>query len=60
MEDCLQEFISYLNSSNGTIKFTSEYSDIAVNFLDVSIKVGVGEPWGPIFLQAYRYPTVPA
>ena len=41
-EDCLQEFISYLNSSHRTIKFTSDYSKIALNFLDVSIKVGVG------------------
>ena len=45
-EDCLQEFISYLNSSHRTIRFTSEYSRIALNFLDVSIKVGVGGALG--------------
>ena len=45
-EDCLQEFISYLNSNHRTIKFTSEYSKIALNFLDVSIKVGVGGAQG--------------
>ena len=31
-----------LNSSHGTVNFTSEYSEIALNFLDVSIKVGWG------------------
>ena len=53
-EDCLQEFISYLNSSHRTIKFTSEYSKIALNFLGVSIKVGGGgSPGDRSFLQAY-------
>ena len=45
-EDCLQEFISHLNGSHCTIKFTSEYSKIALNFLDVTIKVGVGGALG--------------
>ena len=45
-EDCFQEFISYLNSSHRTIKFTSEYSKTALNFLGVSIKVGVGGALG--------------
>ena len=55
-EDCLQEFISCLNSSHRTIKFTSEYSKIALNFLGVSIKVGWGEPWGQIVFASLLMP----
>ena len=33
-----------LNSSNRSINFTSEYNGIALNFIYVSIKVGVGNP----------------
>ena len=55
-EDCLHEFSSYLNSSHGTINFTSGYSKIALNFLDVSIKVGVGGPWRQIFSVSLLIP----
>ena len=55
-EDCLQEFISYLSSSHRTIKFTSEYSAIALNFLGVSIKVGVGGAPGTDFSASLLIP----
>ena len=55
-EDYLKEFISHLNSSRHTIKFTSECSRVPLNFLDVSIKVGVGEPWGHMFFSSLLIP----
>ena len=33
----LKEFFSYLNSCHPTIKFTMDYSDTTINFLDVSV-----------------------
>ena len=55
VQDCLKEFTSHLNSSQCAIKFTSEYSRRALNFLDVSIKVG-GGPWRQIFFAS---PLIP-
>ena len=37
-ETDLQEFMTYLNSCHPTIKFTCEYSQTQVNFLDTTIK----------------------
>ena len=36
-EESLQEFLSYLNSAHPTIKFTAEYSEKSINFLDVTV-----------------------
>jgi hypothetical protein len=38
-EDSLAEFVEYLNSCVETIKFTAEYSKLAVNFLDMKVKL---------------------
>ena len=36
-EEALQEFLSHLNSAHATIKFTAEYSEESINFLDVTV-----------------------
>ena len=38
-EDKLQEFITYLNGIHPTIKFTHEFSQTHLNFLNTTVKV---------------------
>ena len=53
-ENNLEEFISHYNSSNHTIKFTSEYSREALNFLDDNIILGEG---GVLMTDLFCKPT---
>ncbi len=38
-EQSLKEFVEYLNSAHRSIKFTTEYSAVSVNFLDTKVLV---------------------
>ena len=50
----LKEFLSYINSLNPSIQFTSDYSRDCVNFLDVSVSVDLN---GSIATDLYVKPT---
>ena len=48
MEGKLEQLINFLNSSDDTLKFTSEYSG-TVHLLDVQVAMGKGESWQQIY-----------
>ena len=52
-EEKLKEFIEHLNEKHPTIKFTAEWSQTSINFLDVTVSV-IG---GKITTDLYVKPT---
>ena len=42
-EEKLKKFIEYLNEKHPTIKFTAEWSQTSINFLDVSVSFTDGK-----------------
>ena len=53
-EDTLSEWISYLNNSHKSIKFTAETSRKEINFLDTKVKVGQNNK---LYTDLYVKPT---
>ncbi len=52
--DELKKFIEYLNSVHPTIKFTTEWSETDINFLDTSVKVSKDRK---LYTTLYKKPT---
>ncbi len=50
----LKKFIDHLNSAHPTIKFTDEWSEIEINFLDTTVKVSQD---GKLYTTLYTKPT---
>ncbi len=50
----LQEFFKYLNSCHSTIKFTFEFSETSIPFLDTNTTIG---PDGIVYATLYFKPT---
>ena len=57
-EEKLKKFIEYLNEKHPTIKFTAEWSQTSINFLDVSVSFTDGKITTDLFVKAtdsYQY-----
>ena len=50
-EESLEKFLNKLNTFHPTIKFTAEYSKETINFLDVNIRLVVGELMTDLFVK---------
>ena len=50
-EESPEKFLNKLNTSHPTIKFTTEYSKEAINFLDVNVRLVEGELMTDLFVK---------
>ena len=50
-EKSLEKFLDQLNTFHPTIKFTAEYSEEAINFLDVNARLVDGELMTDLFVK---------
>ena len=51
-EEKLKKFIEYLNDKHPTIKFTAEWSQTSINFLDVSVSLTDGKITTDLYVKA--------